>query len=85
MILIQAIQNALQKGALTPQGPQDHAGATRFRQAVLQALSHLRYSGATGDQHFDANGDTTNQTISLYQLDPSAKPPNWRWLTQRTV
>jgi branched-chain amino acid transport system substrate-binding protein len=82
MILIQAIKKALQN-ASTPHGTQDHAGAVQFRQAVLQALRHLPpYTGATGTHSFDANGDTTNHTVSFYQADLSTAQPNWTWLQQ---
>jgi branched-chain amino acid transport system substrate-binding protein len=80
MMLIQAIKIALQKGVSTPHGVQDHAGAVKFRQAVLQALQHLSYKGATGTHSFDANGDTTNHTISFYQADLSTPQPSWTWL-----
>jgi branched-chain amino acid transport system substrate-binding protein len=82
MMLIQAIKTALQKGVSTPHGTQDHAGAVQFRQAVLQALRHLSYTGATGTHSFDANGDTTNHTISFYQADLSTAQPSWTWLQQ---
>jgi len=72
MMLIQAIKTALQKKSVsTPHGAQDQVGSKQFRQAVLQELAHLTYTGATGTQSFDANGDTTNHTFSLYQLDLS--------------
>jgi branched-chain amino acid transport system substrate-binding protein len=76
MILIQAIKTALQKkGVSTPHGAQDHAGAVKFRQAVLQELRHLPpYKGATGTHSFDANGDTTNHAISFYRANLSPQP-----------
>jgi len=83
MTLIQAIKTALQaKGVSTPHGKQDHAGAVQFRQAVLQALRHLSYTGATGTHSFDANGDTTNHAVSFYQADLSTPQPGWTWLQQ---
>lgn len=81
MMLIQAIKVALQKVS-TPHGANDAAGAKRFRLAVLQALAHLTYTGATGTHSFDANGDITNPTISFYQLDLSNIQTSWRWLMQ---
>ena len=82
MMLIQAIKAALQKGISTPYGEQDRAGAVKFRQAVLHELRHLSYTGATGTHRFDANGDTTNYTISFYQADLSTLQPSWKWLQQ---
>lgn len=82
MMLIQAIKIALQKKVSTPHGAHDAAGAKRFRLAVLQALAHLTYTGATGTHSFDANGDTTNHTISFYQLDLSNPQASWRWIKQ---
>ena len=82
MMLIQAIKAALQKGVSTPHGTQDHAGAVQFRQAVLQALKQLPYTGATGTHSFDGNGDTANHVVSFYQADLSTPPPVWTWLQQ---
>jgi branched-chain amino acid transport system substrate-binding protein len=83
MILIQAIKTALQtKGVSTPHGVQDEVGAKTFRKEVLRALAHLTYMGITGKQSFDANGDTTNHTISFYQLDLSKLQTTWTWLQQ---
>ena len=85
MMLIQAIKTALQKGLSTPHGKQDHAGAVQFRQAVLQALRHLSYTGATGTHSFDANGDTTNHTVSFYYADLSTAQLSWSWFQQVNV
>jgi len=92
MLLIQAIRTALHKGVSTPHGANDKAGARLFRLAILQALAHNEYTdqtgthhsytGATGKQSFDANGDTTNHTISFYQLNTSAGQASWIWLQQ---
>ena len=86
MMLIQAIKAALQKKDVsTPHGTQDHVGAVQFRQAILQALRQLSYTGATGKHRFDTNGDTTNHTISFYQADLSTPQPSWQWLEQVTA
>jgi ABC-type branched-subunit amino acid transport system substrate-binding protein len=83
MMLILAIKTALQKKTVsTPHGVQDQVRAKQFRQAVLQALAQLTYTGATGTHSFDANGDMTNRTISFYQLDLSRSQPEWTWLQQ---
>jgi ABC-type branched-subunit amino acid transport system substrate-binding protein len=82
MMLIAAIKVALQQGVRTPQGEQDQAGGKRFRKAVLQALTHISYTGATGKHSLDANGDTTNHTISIYQLSEATTQPTWAWLQQ---
>ena len=82
MVLIAAIKLALQQGAKTPRGEQDQVGGEHFREAVLQALTHLSYTGATGKHSFDANGDTTNHTISIYQLNAAVVQPTWAWLQQ---
>lgn len=82
MILIQAIKIALQKKVSPPHGAKDAAGAKRFRLAILQALAHLTYTGATGTHSFDANGDTTNHTISFYQLNLKNPQASWDWITQ---
>ncbi len=85
MILIQAIKTALQtKGVSTPHGGQGQAGAKNFRQAVLRVLADPKftYTGITGKQSFDANGDTTNHTISFYNLDLSKPQAKWVWFQQ---
>ena len=84
-ILIQAIKSALANGAKTPKDSSDLAGAKRFRQAVINALQTTSYNGVTGHQSFDANGDTTNKVISIYQLALVSKKPDWKYLTAVTI
>lgn len=73
-ILIQAIKTALANGAKTPTSSSDSAGAKAFRQAVINAIQNINFTGVLGPQSFDANGDTTNRTITIYQVGPN--PPN---------
>jgi branched-chain amino acid transport system substrate-binding protein len=84
-ILIQAIKSALANGAKTPKDSGDLAGAKHFRQAVINALQTTSYNGVTGHQSFDANGDTTNKVISIYQLALVSNKPHWKYLTAVTI
>jgi branched-chain amino acid transport system substrate-binding protein len=85
-ILIQAIKTALANGAHTPQNSSDAAGAKTFRQAVINAVQNISYSGITGKQAFDKNGDTTDKIISIYQVaDNKSGKPDWIFQDQVTV
>jgi branched-chain amino acid transport system substrate-binding protein len=67
-IMIQSIKSALAAGAATPTSSNDATGAAAFRQAVIDQIAKINYNGVTGTTSFDANGDTTNKIISIYQL-----------------
>jgi branched-chain amino acid transport system substrate-binding protein len=85
-ILIQAIKTALANGVHTPQNSSDAAGAKTFRQAVINAIQNISFDGVTGHQAFDANGDTTNKIISIYQVaDNTSGKPDWIFQTQVTI
>lgn len=84
-ILIQAIKSAIDGGAKPPANSGDSAGAKTFRQAVIDATAKTNYSGVTGHQSFDANGDTTNKTISVYQLADVNGSPGWKYVTAQTL
>jgi len=73
-ILIQAIKSALAGGAKNPTSSSDSAGAKLFRQAVINAIQNISFTGVLGPQSFDANGDTTNRVITIYKV--GANPPN---------
>jgi branched-chain amino acid transport system substrate-binding protein len=70
-ILIQAIKAALASGAKTPTSSSDAAGAKLFRQAVINAIQNIAFTGVLGAQSFDANGDTTNRVITIYKVGPN--------------
>jgi branched-chain amino acid transport system substrate-binding protein len=84
-IMIQAIKGALASGAATPQNSGDSAGAKTFRQAVINAMMKVDYTGLTGHHTFDSNGDTTNKVITLFQLANVNNKPDWKALTTLTV
>jgi len=85
-ILIQAIKTALANGARTPANSGDLTGAKAFRQAVINAVQGTSWAGITGQQAFDANGDTTNKFISIYQLaNNTSGKPDWIYKTGVTV
>ena len=77
-ILIQAIKTAIANGAKPPTSSSDSAGATTFRTAVIAAVQGISYSGITGNQSFDSNGDTNLKVISIYKLGlNSSSKPDW--------
>jgi branched-chain amino acid transport system substrate-binding protein len=57
-VLIQALATALGDG--------DWSEDTRA--AVVQAVQGITYSGATGDVTFDEYGDTSNKTLTVYEV-----------------
>jgi branched-chain amino acid transport system substrate-binding protein len=70
-ILIQAIKTALANGAKAPTSSSDSADAKTFRQAVINAIQNIQFTGVLGPQSFDSNGDTTNRVITIYQVGPN--------------
>lgn len=84
MILLNAIKAAIQAGAKPAANASDMDGARTFRQAVVTALMKTDYDGATGHQSFDANGDTTNTTVTIYQLAEADGTPAWKYVTDET-
>lgn len=77
-ILIQSIKTAIQNGAKPPTSSSDTAGATSFRQAVINAIQKISYTGVLGPQSFDSNGDTTDRVITIYKLGTnSSNQPDW--------
>jgi len=84
-ILIQGIKTALANGAKTPQNSSDAAGAKAFRQAVINAVQGISYTGITGRQSFDSNGDTTDKIITIYKLAANTSgKPDWIYASQVT-
>jgi branched-chain amino acid transport system substrate-binding protein len=89
-IIIQAIKAALASGAHTPQNASDTAGAKAFRQAVISAIQSIQFDGVLGHQAFDANGDTTNRTITIYKVGPNpagvpVSTPGWNPVSSVTI
>jgi branched-chain amino acid transport system substrate-binding protein len=86
MVLIQAVKTVLASGVKAPANSGDAAQATTFRQAVINAIQNISYTGVTGHIGFDANGDTTSRIISIYTI---ASPPNtgdgWTFIEQLNV
>jgi ABC-type branched-subunit amino acid transport system substrate-binding protein len=69
MILITAIEQAIKaNGGHFPQ-----------RSQVVEAVSHLHYSGVTGNFSFDANGDAVSPLMSLYVVK------NHQWVYQQKL
>ena len=89
-IIIQAIKAAVAGGTHTPQNASDTAGAKTFRQAVINAIQNIQFDGVLGHQAFDANGDTTNRTITIYKVgtNPPGVPvstPGWNPVASVTI
>ncbi len=86
MVLIQAAKAALASGAKPPANSGDSAGATTFRQAMVNAIQHISYDGVTGHIGFDANGDTTSRIISIYTIaNPPSSGSGWSYIEQLTL
>jgi branched-chain amino acid transport system substrate-binding protein len=88
-IVIQAIKAAL-ASTHTPQNASDTAGAKAFRQAVISAIQNIQFDGVLGHQAFDANGDTTNRTITIYKVGPNpagvpVSTPGWNPVSSVTI
>jgi len=83
-ILIQAIKKAINSGASTPTDRSDAAGAAKFRQAVINAIKQTDWMGVTGHITFDANGDTTLQVVSEFQIALVNGAPAWKFLASVT-
>jgi branched-chain amino acid transport system substrate-binding protein len=60
----------IMKGVLTAAAKVGAANvtATTGRQAIIAAVAATNYTGITGKISFDANGDTTNKAITLYEV-----------------
>ncbi len=67
-ILIQAITTTIRQGVQPPRNTGDAREAKIFRQAVINAIQHISYNGVTGLISFDANGDTTNNALTINEF-----------------
>ena len=84
-ILIQAIKTALTT-THTPTSSGDAAGGKAFRTAVIAAIQNINFTGVTGHQSFDANGDTTDKIITIYKMGlNSSSKPDWLFESSVTV
>lgn len=84
-IIIQAIQTAMKNGAVPPKNSGDAATAKTFRQAVINAIQGIDYTGVTGHHTFDQNGDTTNRVISIKTIGDITKGDGWESVTQVNI
>lgn len=83
-ILIKSIQTAL-SNTPAPRSANDVAQGRNFRQSVIYALNHTSYDGVLGHTSFDANGDTTNKNMTIYQLLQGPDTAVWKVIATRTV
>jgi len=81
-IILQAIKTAVDNKAVAPKNSNDATTAATFRQAVIDAMKTISYTGVTGHQAFDQNGDTTDQIVSIYTLGDLTKADGWSFITQ---
>ncbi len=84
-ILLNAVKAAIQAGAKPAANSGDSDTAKTFRQAVIDQMSKTDYNGVTGHHSFDANGDTTNKTITVYLLGDVSGAPGWKYDTAVTL
>jgi branched-chain amino acid transport system substrate-binding protein len=84
-ILITGIKNAIEGGAAVPKDSSDAAGAKTFRQAVIDAIAKVDYTGLTGHHTFDQNGDTTSKVITVRQIADVSGKPDWKIIDTVTV
>src|SRR5579864_8886517 len=85
-IIIQAVKTTLANGAKPPTSSSDAAGGKAFRQAVINAIQGIDFTGVTGHQAFDANADTTDKIITIYKLGLNAmNKPDWIFASSVTV
>lgn len=67
MIIITALKNIIK------------SGQTPTRSNLIDAVHGITYHGVTGTISFDANGDTTNKVLSLYEVT------NNKWVFVKTL
>ena len=69
--------------ALKAVGASAGGDMAKLREAIRAYVADPKnsYDTVLGKVGFDANGDTTQHTISYYQFDPATK--NWKFLKQR--
>jgi branched-chain amino acid transport system substrate-binding protein len=86
MVLIQAAKTVLASGVKAPANSGDAAQSTVFRQAMVNAIQKISYSGVTGHIGFDTNGDTTSRIISIYTIsDTPSTGSGWSFIEQLTL
>lgn len=84
-IILEATAQAIKNGAKVPSDSNDAATAKTFRQAVIDAIQKIDYNGVTGHHTFDANGDTTNKVIAIYQMASVDNKADWKFIDQLTL
>lgn len=84
-ILLNAIKDAIQTGSKVPVNTGDVDTAKAFRQAVINQVALTGYSGVTGQQSFDINGDTTNKTVAFYRVGKLNGSPTWEYVTEHML
>jgi branched-chain amino acid transport system substrate-binding protein len=63
------------------------SGDAAVREAVRKALSDTtyKYQTAMGEISFDANGDTSQKTVSVYKVDPAGGNGKGAWVPAKEI
>lgn len=79
---MQVILDAIARASAT--SPADDAAA---REAVRASGSDTtyKYNTAMGEISFDANGDTSQKTVSVYSVDPAAANGKGAWVPEKEI
>jgi len=83
-VLIQSIKIALSKTS-APKDTGDAAQGKIFRQAVIDGIQGLSYDGILGHTGFDQNGDTTNKSLTIYQVALVDNKIGWKAVATQAV
>lgn len=83
-VLIQGIKAALAKTS-APKDSGDSAQGKTFRQAVINGIQGLSYDGILGHTSFDTNGDTTNKSLTIYQVANVNNQVGWKAVGTQSV
>jgi branched-chain amino acid transport system substrate-binding protein len=80
-IVLNAIKDVINnQKILPPKNPNDTAASKAFRAAVISAIQSTSYTGLTGHQSFDKNGDTTNLAVSMYTVGDPKVGTGWKFV-----
>ncbi len=83
-VVIQGIKVALTK-THAPKDSGDAAQGKIFRQAVIDAMQGLSFDGILGHTGFDSNGDTTNKSLTIYQVATVDNKIGWKAVGTQAV
>ena len=81
-VCFQILLDAIARAAAT-----NPSGDAAVREAVRKALSDTthKYQTAMGEISFDANGDTSQKTVSVYKVDTAAAGGKGAWVPAKEI